>query len=187
MTWSISIRPSTPTPTTTPSSTRRTAPTPPARFAPSTTPGIGTSRPKRPTDAVTEQAAQGLRRDAGVPPISRRQRHDGLPHHDVPRASSNCAASSNPPAPSTSTATPPPPITSSCCGCVFGERNFRNEIIWQRTSSHNDSQEIWMDVHDVIIFYSKRVNAFGIQLSRNTIRLCEGILSSYEDKRRLPI
>ena len=32
--------------------------------------------------------------------------------------------------------------------------DFVNEIIWQRTSSHNDSKK-WGNVHDVILFYSK--------------------------------
>jgi site-specific DNA-methyltransferase (adenine-specific) len=37
---------------------------------------------------------------------------------------------------------------------VFGAENFRNEIIWQRTSSHNDSKR-WGQVHDTLLFYSK--------------------------------
>ncbi|HRF95223.1 MAG TPA: site-specific DNA-methyltransferase, partial [Aggregatilineales bacterium] len=37
---------------------------------------------------------------------------------------------------------------------IFGVENFRNEIIWQRTSSHNDSKK-WGAVHDVIFYYSK--------------------------------
>lgn len=37
---------------------------------------------------------------------------------------------------------------------IFGPENFRNEIIWQRTSSHNDSKK-WGAVHDVILNYSK--------------------------------
>jgi adenine specific DNA methylase Mod len=37
---------------------------------------------------------------------------------------------------------------------IFGARNFRNEIIWQRTSSHNDSKK-WSAVHDVIFYYVK--------------------------------
>jgi site-specific DNA-methyltransferase (adenine-specific) len=37
---------------------------------------------------------------------------------------------------------------------VFGAGNFRNEIVWQRTSSHNDSKK-WGSVHDIIYFYSK--------------------------------
>jgi site-specific DNA-methyltransferase (adenine-specific) len=37
---------------------------------------------------------------------------------------------------------------------VFGADNFRNEIVWQRTSSHNDSKK-WGSVHDIIYFYSK--------------------------------
>lgn len=37
---------------------------------------------------------------------------------------------------------------------VFGSGAFQNEIIWQRTSSHNDSGR-WAAVHDAIYFYSK--------------------------------
>ncbi len=40
---------------------------------------------------------------------------------------------------------------------VFSAENFRNEIIWQRTSSHNDSMK-WGSVHDTILFYSKSNN-----------------------------
>ncbi len=37
---------------------------------------------------------------------------------------------------------------------VFGPQNFRNEIIWKRYGSHNDSKS-YGRVHDVILFYSK--------------------------------
>lgn len=37
---------------------------------------------------------------------------------------------------------------------IFGVEYFKNEIIWQRTSSHNDSKK-WGAVHDVILYYSK--------------------------------
>jgi DNA modification methylase len=37
---------------------------------------------------------------------------------------------------------------------IFGHQNFRNEIIWKRTSSHG-GQKRWGPVHDVILFYSK--------------------------------
>mgnify|MGYP003374274477 CR=1 FL=1 len=40
---------------------------------------------------------------------------------------------------------------------VFGAENFRNEIIWQRTSSHNDSKR-WAGVHDTILYYGKSKN-----------------------------
>lgn len=36
---------------------------------------------------------------------------------------------------------------------IFGPQNFRNEIIWKRTSSHNDTKR-WMHIHDVILFYA---------------------------------
>lgn len=37
---------------------------------------------------------------------------------------------------------------------VFGERNFVNEVIWQRTASHNDPGR-YGNVHDTILFYRK--------------------------------
>jgi len=43
------------------------------------------------------------------------------------------------------------------CDAVFGHRNCQNEVIWQRTSSHNDSRR-WGAVHDVVFFYSKSDN-----------------------------
>lgn len=38
---------------------------------------------------------------------------------------------------------------------VFGEDNFRNEITWVRTASHNDSIQNYSRVKDSIFFYSK--------------------------------
>lgn len=37
---------------------------------------------------------------------------------------------------------------------VFGPRNFRNEVIWKRTSAHSAARR-WGDVHDTLLFYSK--------------------------------
>ena len=39
---------------------------------------------------------------------------------------------------------------------IFGASNFRNEIVWQRTSSHNDGNRFGR-VHDIILFYSKNL------------------------------
>ena len=36
---------------------------------------------------------------------------------------------------------------------IFHPENFRNEIIWKRTSSHNDSRK-WAHIHDTILFYA---------------------------------
>ena len=41
------------------------------------------------------------------------------------------------------------------CDAVFGQRNFRNEIVWRRYGSHNDASKKWGRIHDVILFYSK--------------------------------
>ena len=38
---------------------------------------------------------------------------------------------------------------------VFGEDNFRNEITWVRTASHNDSKQNYSRVKDSIFFYSR--------------------------------
>ena len=37
---------------------------------------------------------------------------------------------------------------------LLGTSNFRNEIVWQRTSAHNDGNRFGR-VHDIILFYSK--------------------------------
>ena len=37
---------------------------------------------------------------------------------------------------------------------IFGRSNFRNEIIWKRTSAHNDPNRFG-SIHDTILFYSK--------------------------------
>ena len=37
---------------------------------------------------------------------------------------------------------------------IFGHENFRNEIVWKRTTTHSDSKT-WSRVSDVILFYSR--------------------------------
>ena len=37
---------------------------------------------------------------------------------------------------------------------IFDPKNFKNEIVWKRTSSHNRAKR-WGPVHDVILFYGK--------------------------------
>lgn len=38
---------------------------------------------------------------------------------------------------------------------IFGVENYRNEIVWKRTSAHNDAKRKYADVTDIIFFYSK--------------------------------
>lgn len=47
---------------------------------------------------------------------------------------------------------------------IFGPRNFRNEIIWKRTTTHSDSRT-WSRVHDVLLFYTK-MDAFAWNIPR---------------------
>jgi site-specific DNA-methyltransferase (adenine-specific) len=37
---------------------------------------------------------------------------------------------------------------------IFGPHNFRNELIWKRTSAHSAAKR-WGDIHDTIFFYTK--------------------------------
>ena len=37
---------------------------------------------------------------------------------------------------------------------VFGPENFRNEIVWKRTTAHSDSKRAGR-IHDILLFYSK--------------------------------
>ncbi|MGB6463115.1 MAG: DNA methyltransferase, partial [Nitrosotalea sp.] len=41
---------------------------------------------------------------------------------------------------------------------IFGVKNFRNEIIWKRTSAHSGDVHRFGKVHDTILFYSKSDN-----------------------------
>jgi site-specific DNA-methyltransferase (adenine-specific) len=41
---------------------------------------------------------------------------------------------------------------------VFGMDNYRNEIVWRRTNSHNKTTKQYGPIHDTILFYSKSDN-----------------------------
>lgn len=53
---------------------------------------------------------------------------------------------------------------------IFGHENFRNEIVWKRTSAHSSARKFG-PVHDVILFYSK-----GDKYTWNTL------FGGYEDR-----
>ena len=40
---------------------------------------------------------------------------------------------------------------------IYGHANFRNEIVWKRTSAHNSARR-WGPIHDAILFYTKSDN-----------------------------
>ena len=39
--------------------------------------------------------------------------------------------------------------------CIFSPKNFRSEIVWRRTNSHNKTNRQYGPIHDTIFFYSK--------------------------------
>jgi adenine-specific DNA-methyltransferase len=54
-----------------------------------------------------------------------------------------------------------PPVSHTLrliCDEIFGSENFRNEVAWKRTSSHNDSGRFGR-VHDVLLLYVKSSSA----------------------------
>lgn len=38
---------------------------------------------------------------------------------------------------------------------IFGVENYRSEIIWRRSGSHNSASKQFGPVHDTILFYAK--------------------------------
>ena len=46
---------------------------------------------------------------------------------------------------------------------IFGAQNYRNEIVWKRTSAHNDAKHFGK-IYDIIFYYSK-----SDSLTRNTV------------------
>lgn len=42
------------------------------------------------------------------------------------------------------------------CDAIFGERNFRNEIVWKRQSAHSDAKR-YAKISDSILFYTKYI------------------------------
>jgi len=55
--------------------------------------------------------------------------------------------------------------------CIFGQSKFRNEIIWKRTSAHNDSSSFGK-VADSILFYGPPINkdAVRVQLDSDYVK-----------------
>ncbi len=38
---------------------------------------------------------------------------------------------------------------------IFGVKNFRNEIVWERTNAHNMKARYYSKIHDLLLFYTK--------------------------------
>lgn len=61
---------------------------------------------------------------------------------------------------------------------IFGETNFRNEIIWQRSDPHNDAKKKFGNIHDSILFYSKTAS-FKYNWEDITIGLSDAAIKEY--------
>ena len=50
---------------------------------------------------------------------------------------------------------------------IFGNSNFRNEIVWKRTSTHNDSAEsIRERIHDILLYYVNKRRSFHVIMTQ---------------------
>jgi adenine-specific DNA-methyltransferase len=61
---------------------------------------------------------------------------------------------------------------------VFGENNFKNEIIWQRSDPHNDAKKRYGNIHDVILFYSNS-STFKYNWDQITVSLSKSAIKEY--------
>src|SRR5450755_1837346 len=68
---------------------------------------------------------------------------------------------------------------------IFAPRNFRNEIIWERTSSHNDTRTKFPDVSDAIFFYTKSDKyTFHVQYEEYSEKYVKDFYRYVDDKGR---
>jgi len=67
---------------------------------------------------------------------------------------------------------------------IFGKENFCNEIIWKRTSSHNDARN-FADIHDVLLYYGKsRVLTWHPQFTTHNEKYLKSHYSRMDEKGR---
>lgn len=81
---------------------------------------------------------------------------------------------------------------------IFGEENFINEIIWQRTDPHNDAKTRLGNIHDVIFWYSKSsdylykwydcVENLSVAALKeySLIKMPNGTVESYVENKKYP-
>ena len=50
--------------------------------------------------------------------------------------------------------------------CIFSPKNFKNEIIWKRTSSHNDAKRKYGRVSDTLFYYTKSYDEYTFNVQR---------------------
>lgn len=62
---------------------------------------------------------------------------------------------------------------------IFGEENFRNEIVWKRSTAHNDSTG-FANLHDNIFYYSKSSNLY---FETPMVPYSEEYISNYYNKQ----
>ena len=68
---------------------------------------------------------------------------------------------------------------------IFGRKNFRNEIIWKRTSSHNDAKRLG-NIHDILLSYglSKKHVSYPVYLPYNDDYIKSAFRYTDNDGRR---
>jgi site-specific DNA-methyltransferase (adenine-specific) len=70
------------------------------------------------------------------------------------------------------------------CDLVFGEKNFRNEIVWKRTSAHNDPNKFGWNI-DIILFFSKSKSiTFNLQYLKHDAKYISRFRNQDSDGRK---
>ncbi len=64
---------------------------------------------------------------------------------------------------------------------IFGHKNFRNEIVWKRTSAHGRAKR-WGPIHDTLLFYSNTENYKWNRVFQNYSEEYIASFFRYEDK-----
>jgi site-specific DNA-methyltransferase (adenine-specific) len=68
---------------------------------------------------------------------------------------------------------------------IFGPLNYRNEIVWKRTSSHNDAKRKYADVSDVLYFYTKNdTYPFNVQYTAYSEKYVTDFYRYVDDRGR---
>ncbi|HOU12660.1 MAG TPA: DNA methyltransferase [Anaerolineae bacterium] len=68
---------------------------------------------------------------------------------------------------------------------IFGPLNYRNEITWKRTSSHNDARRKYADVSDVLYFYTKSdAYTFNVQYAAYSEKYITDFYRHVDEKGR---
>src|SRR5436190_19593337 len=123
---------------------------------PSPTHGAGPTPPRHITRSSTT-ARMSRRNDGSLSQLPEKLTDDGLPCDDGAAARRAASRPERNGQPVSALRSHSEPSFEMMLDSIFDSTNFRNEIVWKRTSAHSAAQR-WNDVHDTLLFYAKSNN-----------------------------